>query len=128
MRCVLDSWGVLELLEAREPAARQIDEFLTHEASMSWINLGEVMYIVQRRHGPSQAREISRDLRAIVEVRLPDENDIMTASDLKARFAISYADAFAAALSIRMEAPLITGDPELLRDDAPWQYVDVRGT
>lgn len=128
MRCVLDSWAVLELLEAREPAARQIEEFLTHEASMSWINLGEVMYIVQRRYGPSQAREISRDLRAIVEVRLPDEKDIMTASDLKARFAISYADAFAAALSIRMEAPLITGDPELLRDDAPWQCVDVRGT
>lgn len=37
----------------------------------------------------------------------------MRAAFLKARHAISYADAFAAATAMRRESPLMTGDPEL---------------
>jgi len=37
----------------------------------------------------------------------------MKAAGLKARHAISYADAFAAATAIDCELPLVTGDPEL---------------
>jgi predicted nucleic acid-binding protein len=39
--------------------------------------------------------------------RLPD-----TAADFKARFKISLADAFAAALAKEKKAELVTGDPE----------------
>jgi predicted nucleic acid-binding protein len=37
----------------------------------------------------------------------------MSAAKLKSRYAISYADAFAAATAIIRESPLLTGDPEL---------------
>jgi predicted nucleic acid-binding protein len=37
----------------------------------------------------------------------------MLAASLKARYAISYADGFAAATALLQEAPLITGDSEL---------------
>lgn len=39
---------------------------------------------------------------------------------------MSYADAFAAATALRLGGAVLTGDPELLRDDAPWQVVDLR--
>jgi predicted nucleic acid-binding protein len=37
----------------------------------------------------------------------------MQASNLRARHAISYADAFAAATAMARKSPLVTGDPEL---------------
>lgn len=37
----------------------------------------------------------------------------MSAAGLKSRYAISYADAFAAATALMHDAPLVTGDPEL---------------
>ena len=38
---------------------------------------------------------------------------MMLAATIKARYPISYADAFAVATAIRHDAPLVTGDPEL---------------
>jgi uncharacterized protein len=38
---------------------------------------------------------------------------VMLAATLKARYAISYADGFAAATALLQDAPLVTGDPEL---------------
>jgi len=38
---------------------------------------------------------------------------VMLAATLKARYAISYADGFAAATALLQNAPLVTGDPEL---------------
>ncbi|HUU53185.1 MAG TPA: hypothetical protein VMW44_00925 [Candidatus Bathyarchaeia archaeon] len=35
------------------------------------------------------------------------------ASEIKAKFAISYADCFAAATALKFSASIITGDPEL---------------
>jgi len=50
MTVVLDSWAVLALLEAREPAATRVDQLLRTERPaerpvMSWINLGEVGFL-----------------------------------------------------------------------------------
>ena len=42
---------------------------------------------------------------------MPD--DIWSAAILKSRFAIAYADAFAAALAQKHNCALVTGDPEL---------------
>ena len=46
----------------------------------------------------------------------PRPNDlIFRAAELKARYPISYADAFALASAIEHQAELVTGDPELRR-------------
>jgi ribonuclease VapC len=44
---------------------------------------------------------------------LPQEEDIIAAAKLKSAYGLSYADAFAGALAMKENAPVITGDPEL---------------
>jgi ribonuclease VapC len=44
---------------------------------------------------------------------LPEEEDIIAAATLKSSYRISYADAFAAALAVKENAAIITGDPEM---------------
>jgi len=81
---------------------------------MSWINVGEVYYIVVRRHGVAKAEASLRRLPALpIRVVLPNDTDVIAAARLKSSRRLSYADAFAAALAIRESAALITGDPEL---------------
>lgn len=127
MTITLDSWAVLALLEGREPAASQVIVFLDRQrATMSWINLGEVYYVVRRKQGQAEGREVVHDLRGRLDLELPSESRILEASGLKADYPIAYADAFAAATAIAHDAVLLTGDPELLRPDAPWRWGDLR--
>jgi predicted nucleic acid-binding protein len=48
-----------------------------------------------------------------VTLEVPTQEEIWNSALLKARFPISYADAFAAALAQKYNCPLVTGDPEL---------------
>ena len=41
-----------------------------------------------------------------------DEELLLTAAGLKAKYPVSYADSFAAALAMINNCPLLTGDPE----------------
>ena len=93
---------------------------------MSWINLGEVHYVVHRLHGETAAAETIRDLRSALDVRFPDERLIIDAAHIKAEFPLAYADAFAAALAASTDSTLWTGDPELLVAGAPWRWRDLR--
>jgi predicted nucleic acid-binding protein len=128
LRIVLDSWAVVAFLEGAEPAATRVESVLDEdEPVMSWINLGEVFYVVYRRRGEDEAREMVRDLRGRTDLELPSEQRILEAARLKAEHPIAYADAFAAATAIAHDAPLLTGDPELLIDEAPWAVEDLRG-
>jgi PIN domain nuclease of toxin-antitoxin system len=43
----LDSWAVLAWLEGEEPAASRVQEALVSRPVMSWINVGEVAYVVE---------------------------------------------------------------------------------
>lgn len=125
---MLDSWAVLRYLEDRDPAARQVADLLDSEKPlMSWINLGEVHYVLRRTAGEAEAIETVRDLRDDIEARLPDERLVLDAARIKADHAMAYADAFAAALTITEDATLWTGDPELLIEGAPWRWHDLRG-
>lgn len=127
MTAVLDSWAVLRYLEDAEPAATLVSDLLDGDRPlMSWINLGEVHYVLRRAHGDDAATETVRDLRDLVDARLPDERLVLDAARLKADHPMAYADAFGAALSIAEEATLWTGDPELVLDGAPWQWRDLR--
>jgi len=93
---------------------------------MSWINLGEVFYVLMRSRGEEPAMEAIRDLRRVIEVQLPSATLVLEAGRLKARYPLAYADAFAAATSIAWDATLWTGDPELCVNGSPWRWRDLR--
>lgn len=129
MTFALDSWAVLRLLEGTEPAASRVDEVMRDgRPVMSWINLGEVFYIVRRDQGDDDAHEVVRDLRLRLDLDLPSEHRILNAAAIKADHPMAYADAFAAATAAAHDATLLTGDPELLLDSAPWLWEDLRAT
>ena len=127
MTVVLDSWAVLRYLEDAHPAAEAVADLLEHEKPLiSWINLGEVHYVLRRLQGEDAATETVRDLRDVIDARLPDERLVLDAARIKADHPMAYADAFAAALTVASDATLWTGDPELTVDNAAWHWRDLR--
>lgn len=118
-RLVLDTYAVFCFLY-NEPGAEEVANLLARagrqelDLSMSWINLGEVYYIVGREKGLQTAQAITQLVTAwpvtLVEAL---HEEVLAAADLKARYPLSYADAFAAALARRLHASLVTGDHEL---------------
>lgn len=127
MTTVLDSWAVLRYLEDAAPAAAEVGRLLEDERPlMSWINLGEVFYVIRRLHGEAPASETVADLRSAVEPEIPTAERVLAAARVKSDYPLAYADAFAAATAIAHGAPLWTGDPELLIDGAPWRWRDLR--
>lgn len=129
MTIVLDSWAVLRYLEDAEPAAQAMTDLLERERPMmSWLNLGEVFYVIRRLHGEDEAATTVRDLREVIECVLPDERLVIDAARIKADHRLAYADAFAAATAISADATLWTGDPELLIETATWRVRDLRPT
>ena len=116
---VVVSWAILSWL-LDQSAARQVQTFLDEADAgrltllMSWINVGEIYYIVARRLGLESAeRFLERTPSLPLQFVLPERTDVIAAAQLKASHKLSYADAFAAALAIREGASVITGDPEL---------------
>lgn len=80
---------------------------------MSVINLGEVLYITERKRGLEQSRQV---LAAIEQLPLfivdADRVLALAAAHIKASFPLSYADAFAIALAQQKKACVVTGDKE----------------
>lgn len=76
--------------------------------------MGEVYYITCREKGKDVADLAYTRIKGF-PVRFVDritEELLLTASGLKAKFSISYADSFAAALAKINRVPLLSGDPE----------------
>jgi predicted nucleic acid-binding protein len=94
---------------------------------MSWIDLGEVFDVVKRNQGEAEAVQTVRDLRPSLSLDVPSEDRVLQAARIKADHPLSYADAFAAATAIAHDATLLTGGPELLVEDSPWRWDDLRG-
>jgi ribonuclease VapC len=80
---------------------------------MTVVNVGEVLYVIERRRGPNAARAAIALLDSLA-IRVVDAGRELTfdAAHIKANHALSYADAFAVALAQRLQAALVTGDPE----------------
>jgi ribonuclease VapC len=116
---VLDAWALLALLQSEEPAASRV-KVLLHEGDqqqvallVSVVNLGEVYYRVGRNSDRVTAISILNDIRRLPVTIVPVSDEmVFAAADLKMTYAISYADAFAAALADRTGATLVSGDPE----------------
>lgn len=124
---VLDSWALLGHLQGEGPACEAVAGLLERtRPTVSWINLGEVFYILRRRRGEAEAMAAVRDLQDVLTLDLPSAGRIVAAARIKSDHAMAYADAFAAATAIAIDATLWTGDPELLVDGAAWRWRDLR--
>ena len=85
-----------------------------------------VYYVLRRAVGEADAADAVRDIRTVIDVRLPDEQMIVDAARIKADHPMADADAFGAALAIATGSTLWTGNSELLIDAAAWEWRDLR--
>lgn len=118
-RYVFDSWALLAWLGGEEPADAEVQSLLDAAAAarvelcMSIVNLGEVYYATARKSGIEKAREDRVSLLQSPIRFVEVDNDLVwEAAEIKTVHALAYADAFAAALTVRLKAVLVTGDPE----------------
>ena len=93
---------------------------------MSAINLGEVLYQLERDHGRQQATRLVNRLRSVTLVEDPDWDLVTLAARIKVPGRLSYADSFCVATAMRHRAPLYTGDPEILGIGDIVELVDLR--
>ncbi len=118
---VLDSWPILEWPKGREPATHLFREVVEAAVAgsitlrMSRMNYGEVVYSVMKDFPVHQVDKVLIAFREIpIQYDSIDDALVDEAAALKSFHTISYADAFAAALAMRVNLPLLTGDREFL--------------
>ena len=115
---VLDSFALLAYLNG-EKGMERVREVLRKavagrcRVAMSLINLGEVLYIVERECGLPQAQlTLAVAEQLPIEIVPPSRETVLAAAHIKANFRLSYADAFAVALAQEKGATILSGDPE----------------
>ncbi len=126
MTVCLDSWAILRWLAGEEPAHRRVAEVLADHPVMSWINVGEVRYVLWRSVGQDRADEIVEALRAGLTLDAATPERTLAAAAIKAHHPMAYADAFALATAAAHGAPLLTGDPEIIDAGVDVEVVDLR--
>ena len=115
---VLDSFALVSFFH-KEPGWERIKEIFyslsseNQQAILSIINWGEFYYIVKRRAGKNKADETLVLLEQLpITILSVDDELVKEAADIKADFAVSYADAFCIATARRSDAEILTNDPE----------------
>lgn len=115
---VLDSFALLALLGG-EPGGEEVMRLLRQADNgetrllMTWVNVGEVAYIVEQRRGVGRLHQVLATLEGTAVEIVPVERELaLAAAHIKAMHPLAYADAFAAALAAKTGATLVTGDPE----------------
>ena len=115
---VLDSYALLAYFR-NEEGGEKVEQLLNdavadkHELYMTCINAGEVYYMAHRKDGTDKAALVWKAmLQFPIHITEVDMNFTYKAAGLKAKYKLSYADAFAAALTMNKKATLITGDSE----------------
>lgn len=115
---VLDSFALLAYLQD-EPVAARIEKLLENAGKekcrlfLSMINVGELLYITERRGGVAKAQDALALIRQLpIEVMAADEQIIFAAAHIKANHPLSYADSFVVAIAMQEDATILTGDPE----------------
>jgi ribonuclease VapC len=117
---LFDAWAFLALLQKEEPAASRVRKLLQEgldqkaDLFISIINVGEIYYRIGKEKGRNEAEEILKTIyRLPLTIRPATDKTVLAA--FKMDYAISYADAFAAAEAKQLGAILVTGDPELFQ-------------
>jgi ribonuclease VapC len=102
-----------------EPAAQHVRQVLRlarkkqRVVLFSLINYGECLYITEREQGLRQAQRAAGIIDQLALRIVPaDRPLVFEAAHIKARFPVSYADAFSIALAKRTGARVMTGDSE----------------
>ncbi|MGH9129962.1 MAG: type II toxin-antitoxin system VapC family toxin [Acidimicrobiales bacterium] len=127
MNACLDSWAVLAWLDGEEPALSRVNDLISSRPVISWINLIEVYYRLERDHGRELADETLSMLRASLAPDLPGTARMVEVARLKARAPIALGDCFAATTAAAHGVVLLTGDPELIElPAAPCAVEDLR--
>ncbi len=127
MSVCLDSWAILAWLDGEEPALSRIEGLLPERPLVSWVNLVEVYYRVERDHGRTSADDTLTSLRAALTLDLPGTARMIETARLKARASIALGDCFAVTTAAAHELVLLTGDPEILDlPDSPCNTEDLR--
>jgi predicted nucleic acid-binding protein len=115
---VLDSHALLAYFRGEDNAVRVRDLLDKAAASdcpllMTDVNYAEVKYILLKKDGAQAWQQADEVLTSLpIDFLCTSRALADTAADFKARFKISLADAFAAALAKEKKAELVTGDPE----------------
>ena len=117
-KIVFDAHAILTWVQA-EKGHKKVKSFITScrdkslHGYMNQINLGEVYYKTIRVVGLTEAKKFLESFYLLpLEILLPTSDIIWSASEIKAKYSISYADCFAAATAISLKAHIVTGDQE----------------
>lgn len=115
---ILDTFALLAYLQGENDGIR-VREILQDAnngkagVSMSVINLGETLYMTERRKGAREAQEVLASIRQMPIRILPaDEQTVLDAAHIKANHAVSYADSFTIVAAMSEGGIILTGDPE----------------
>ena len=115
---VLDSFALIAYFRD-EPGAEAVENLLVTAGKkdsplhMTDVNYAEVKYSIVKKDGAEAWEEAAKILQGLpIDFHSTTRALADTAADFKARFKMSLADAFAAALAKRKKAELVTGDPE----------------
>ncbi len=115
---VLDSFALIAYFRD-EPGAEAVENLLVTAGRkdvplhMTDVNYAEVKYSIVKKDGAAAWEEAAKILQGLpIDFHSTTRALADTAADFKARFRMSLADAFAAALAKEKKAELITGDPE----------------
>jgi ribonuclease VapC len=115
---VLDSFALIAYFRD-EAGAETVENLLVTAGKkdaplhMSEVNYAEVKYSIVKKDGADAWEEAAKILHGLpIQFHLATREQADTAADYKARFKLSLADAFAAALAKERKAELVTGDPE----------------
>ena len=128
---VMDSFAMIAFFED-EPGADMVAEILgvlinqKAKGFMSVINWGEIYYCTMRVKGVEGAESVLTQFNKYpIKLIEADQGLTYEAAKLKAQYKIAYADCFSAALSLRLKAPVVTGDPEFkkLEDEISIQWI-----
>jgi ribonuclease VapC len=132
-RYVLDSYAVIAYFED-EPGADRVAKVLRQliqgkaKGFMSVVNWGEVYYNTMREQGVTEAEKVILQLDKYPIQMVEVNKDLAyEAAKLKGKYRIAYADCFAAALSMKLDASLVTGDPEFkkLKERISIQWINL---
>lgn len=115
---VLDSFALIAYF--RDESGADVVENLLVTAGkkdtplhMTDVNYAEVKYSIVKKDGAAAWGEAAKILQGLpIDFHSTTRALADTAADFKARFKMSLADAFAAALAKEKKAELVTGDPE----------------
>lgn len=120
-RYVFDSFALLAFFQD-EPGAGQVERLLDRlrrgeiQVTMATVNLGEVVYRTIRKFGEDRVEPVLLNFSQYPIQLVDVDRDLAIAgAAIKGTYKMSYADCIAAALAQRLDAPVLTGDPEFER-------------